>query len=191
MSEPQPHQLFRGAVAEFGDRLSAVPADAWEAPTPCTEWTVRDLTAHVVEEELWVPPLLAGEPADEIGDRIAGDVLGSDPVQAWKQAAERAREATTGDAVLSATVRLPSGEVNAADYLYEMFADHLIHTWDLARAIGASEKLDPELVAACAAWFDGVEDKWRAAGVIGSPVAMPADADDTMALVARFGRDPR
>lgn len=187
----EPHHLFRRAVDAFGDRLSAVPDGAWEAPTPCPEWTVRDLVGHVVEEELWVPALLAGETVEEIGDRFAGDVLGRDPVSAWQSAAARAREATADDAVLTAPVRLPSGEIRGADYLWEMFADHLIHTWDLGRAIGGPEKLDVDLVRACAEWFTTVEDGWRAEGVIGPPVAVPADADATTTLLARFGRDAR
>lgn len=187
---PPAHHLFQRAMAGFGERLPAGGDSAWSAPTPCPEWTVRDLVAHVVEEELWVAPLLAGEPAEQIERRIADDVLGDDPVAAWRRSAEQARVATDDDAALAATIRLPSGDLTGEAYLHEMFADHLIHTWDLARAVGASEVLDAELVAACADWFDSVEAAWRAEGVIADPVTVGTDADPQTALLARFGRRP-
>ncbi|MFW6034092.1 MAG: TIGR03086 family metal-binding protein [bacterium] len=186
-----PHHLFRQALDEFGDRVVAVPAGAWDRPTPCPEWTVRDLVHHVVEEELWAAAALAGETAAEIGDRFAGDLLGDDPVEAWQRAAAGVRPMLSDDAVLNVTVELPGGKVTATDFLYEMFADHLIHSWDLARAAGGAEALDSALVAACAEWFDTVEDSWRAEGAIGPPAPTPPGAGPTAALVARFGRDPR
>jgi hypothetical protein len=72
-----------------------------------------------------------------------------------------------------------------------VFADHLIHTWDLARAIGADERLDAHLVEACATWFDEHEREWRENSEIGPPVAMPEGADAQACLLARFGRDAR
>lgn len=186
-----PHHLFRQALDEFGDRVLAVPADAWNGPTPCPEWTVRDLVHHVVEEELWAAAALAGESAAEIGNRFSGDLLGDDPVGAWRRAAAQVRPMLSDDGVLTVTVELPGGKVAATDFLYEMFADHLIHTWDLARASGGAAELDPALVAACAEWFDTVEDSWRAEGAIGPPAPTPPGASRTAALVARFGRDPR
>jgi hypothetical protein len=69
-----------------------------------------------------------------------------------------------------------------------LFADHLIHAWDLARAIGGDECLDAGLVAACATWFDAVEDAYRSAGAIAVRPPVPGDADAQTMLLARFGR---
>lgn len=186
-----PRPLLRRAMHGFGRRLAAIPADAWQEPTTCAGWTVRDLVDHVVEEELWAPPLLAGEPAEQIGDRFAGDRLGDDPQVAFDQARAAVEASLRQDGVLDATVRLPSGEQTGRAFLWELFADHLVHTWDLARAAGGDETLDRELVEACAAWFDDHEDAWRAAGEIGPPAPVPAGAGPQAALLARFGRDVR
>jgi uncharacterized protein (TIGR03086 family) len=187
-ADTDPRHLLDRAMTVFGDRLGGVDGRL-DAPTPCADWTVRDLIDHVVEEELWAPPLLAGETVDEIGDRFAGDHLGDDPVGAWRRAAAAARAATTADDAVTADVRLPGGTISGGDYLTELFADHLIHSWDLARATGGDERLPDDLVAACAAWFDANEDTWRAQGVIGPRVEVPADADPQTRLLARFGRD--
>jgi hypothetical protein len=49
--------LYRRACDEFDARVQAIRPDQWDAPTPCSDWTVRDLVNHVTVEELWVPPL--------------------------------------------------------------------------------------------------------------------------------------
>lgn len=66
--------LHARACALFGGRLQLVGTHDWDRPTPCAEWDVRALVGHVVAEDLWTPPLLAGRTIAEIGDRFDGDV---------------------------------------------------------------------------------------------------------------------
>ncbi|WIB61208.1 maleylpyruvate isomerase N-terminal domain-containing protein [Curtobacterium sp. MCLR17_007] len=57
------------AAAEFGRRVAAVTD--WDAATPDSEWTTRDLVAHVIDEQRWIPRLLTGaghDPADHDHD---------------------------------------------------------------------------------------------------------------------------
>ena len=71
--------LMASAIDGFEQRLGAVGATEWNAATPCDDWDVRTLVNHVVNELLWMPPLLEGKTIAEVGDRFDGDVLGSDP----------------------------------------------------------------------------------------------------------------
>jgi hypothetical protein len=74
------------------------------------------------------------------------------------------------------------------NYTEQLFADPLVHGWDLARAIGLDEAaLDPALVESCSAWFTAWEDGYRGAGVIG-PRAAPGTSGDAERLLAAFGR---
>lgn len=98
-------------------------------------------------------------------------------IAAWRAAADAARAATTPDDALTAEIRLPSGTTSGAEFLRELFADHLIHTWDLARATGGDQRLPDDLVAACSDWFDANEDTWRAQGEIGPTVDVDVDDD--------------
>ena len=66
----------------------------------------------------------------------------------------------------------------AAEYARQLAADHLVHAWDLARALGVDDTLDPEAVHAVAEWFEPTEELWREAGVIGPRVPVPDDADE-------------
>jgi ketosteroid isomerase-like protein len=85
-------------------------------------------------------------------------------------------------------VHLSFGDTPATEYLDQLFADHLIHAWDVAQAIGADTELDADLVAACAAWFDSAEDAYRGAGAVGPRLYVTAGADPQTVLLARFGR---
>ena len=41
--------VVRAARAGFYDLIDSVDGDGWRAPTPCTEWEVRDVVAHLVD----------------------------------------------------------------------------------------------------------------------------------------------
>ncbi len=176
---------LRRSVEDFGHRIEAVGDDQWEAPTPNADWDVRALVGHVVDEQLWMPPLLAGGTIDEVAGQIPADPLDDEPA-----VARQAALAAVDDVDLDRTVHLSFGDVPAEEYLMQLLADHVVHGWDLARATGQDERLDPELLAAVASWFDEREAMYREGGVIGPAVQVDSD-DPQDRLLARFGRDPR
>ena len=176
------------ATAGFGACLEGVGPEQWHEPTPDTGWDVRALVAHVADEQRWAPPLLAGRTIEDIGDSIPADPLGDSPVTSVRDATA-AMLAAVEDLDLDATVHLSFGDVPAQEYLMQLFADHLIHTWDLARATGQAERLEPTLVEACATWFADREDLYRDGGVIGPAVAVEGDGSQD-ALLGRTGRNP-
>ncbi len=144
---PTTFELIVQGIDAFGEKVRAVPADRWTAPTPCTDWSVRDLVNHVTGEHLWAPHLLDGETIAQVGDRYDGDVLGDSPVAAWERAAEASRaawQAASPDAV----VHLSFGDNPALEYGKQMLSDLLIHGWDLARGAGLDETMEPTAVVA-------------------------------------------
>ena len=132
-------------MAEFVSRLDSV-GDQWAAPTPCPDWDVRALVNHIVGEDLWTVPLMEGATIEEVGDRFDGDLLGDDPVAAARGAADAATIATGSGVVAGRTVHLSFGDTPAEEYAYQLAADHLVHGWDLAAAVGGDRQFDPELV---------------------------------------------
>lgn len=185
-----PVELYRGAAAGFGNCVHAVGPDQWSWPTPCSEWNVRELVNHLVGENRWVPELFAGRTVADVGDRLDGDLLGADPVAAWDSSIAAALDSIGEDGAMARIVRLSFGDLPGGEYVMQLFADLLIHGWDLARAIGADEHLDAALVTACATWFEGAAELYRGAGVVGSQVEVAATADPQARLLAAFGRDP-
>jgi len=180
--------MLRRSVEEFGTRVSEIRDDQWDGATPDTEWNVRDLVSHVLAENLWAPPLFAGSTISEVGDRFDGDVLGPDPKGSWLTASGDALAAAGAPGAMDRTVHLSFGDFPGREYAMQLFADHLIHAWDLARAIGADERLDRELVDACTVWFAPVEEAYRSAGAIAGRPPVPDGADAQTRLLAMFGR---
>jgi uncharacterized protein (TIGR03086 family) len=123
-----------------------------------------------------------------VGARFDGDVLGADPAAAYEQAAAEAIAAVDTDGALDRMVHLSFGDVPGEEYAWQLFTDHLIDGWDLARATRADDRLEPNLVAARADWFTQREDAYRAAGLIGPRPALPPDADPQTVLLAACGR---
>ena len=179
--------LYHRTVEAFADRVNAVKDDQWGDPTPCTEWTVRDLANHVTYENLWTAPLMEGSTIEEVGTRFDGDVLGEDPIGSALAAARAAIAAVAKSLPQGGTVHLSFGETPKEEYALQLAADNLIHGWDLAVATGGDTRMDPNLVHAIAAWFDGQEQMYRDGGAIGARRTLTGDAQHD--LLARFGRD--
>jgi uncharacterized protein (TIGR03086 family) len=178
--------LHRRAVEQWAARVAAVKDDQWVDPTPCAQWSVRELVNHVVAEELWTAPLLGGKTIQEVGSQFDGDVLGDDPARTARLAADEA--AAIVDAILpgGGRVHLSYGQEDMGEYVRQLCADHLIHGWDLAAATGGDTSMDPALVAEVGAWFAEREATYRDAGVVGPRTSGAGDpASD---LLARFGR---
>jgi uncharacterized protein (TIGR03086 family) len=179
--------LYTRCDAAFRARVDAV-GERWAAPTELPGWDVRALVHHVVVEERWAPPLFAGLTIDEVGDIFEGDQLVPDPLSAARDASGAALDAVREDGALERTVHLSFGATPGAEYALQLAADHLVHAWDLARALGVDDTLDPDAVQAVAAWFGPTEDLWREVGVIGPRVPVPDDADAQTRLLSMFGR---
>ena len=188
ITSPPVTELYALCTDCFTSRVRQV-GDRWSAPTLLPGWDVRSLVGHVVGEERWTPPLLAGATIAEVSDRFDGDLLGADPVAAYSDAAAAALEAVLAPGAMEATVHLSFGDVRGAEYAMQLAADHLVHAWDLTRALGIDATLDPTAVRPVLAWFGcGAEEAYRAAGVIGPRASVPAGSDVQDELLARFGR---
>src|SRR4029077_14218463 len=133
--------LYTRAVSSFVDKVSAVTDDQWSAPTPCSDWTVRDLVNHIVSEQLWSAPLFDGATIADVGDRFDGYLLGDDPGGTAAQAGATASRAVAAPDAMVRTVHLSFGDTPAEEYVTQLLADHAIHGWDLAVGIGADRAL--------------------------------------------------
>jgi uncharacterized protein (TIGR03086 family) len=180
-------KIYAACSAGFTERVHAV-GDRWADPTPLPGWDVRELVNHLVNEERWTPPLFGGATIEEIGDRFDGDLLGADPVARVEEAAAAALAAVRAEGAVEGVVHLSFGDHPGHEYAMQLAADHLVHSWDLARALGADETLDPAAVASVLDWFDGTEEQYREMGVIGPRTAIPAGAGPQEQLLSRFGR---
>ncbi|MEU7576980.1 TIGR03086 family metal-binding protein [Streptomyces sp. NPDC041068] len=188
-AEPPLLDRHAEALDLFTDRVHAVRTDQWDAPTPCTEWTVRDLVNHLASEQLWVPPLVRdGASVEAVGDAFDGDMLGPDPVTSWDTAAAASRAAFREPGALDRTVHLSFGDTSAAFYCGQMTTDLVVHAWDLSRAVGADETLPDALVNFSVREISPYAAELEKSGLFAAAVEPPAGADVRTKLLALLGR---
>ena len=126
------------AVDATGQLVAAVRDDEWAIPTGCTGWTVRDLVGHLVGGNRAFAAMAAGEEPPG-GD----DLLGDDPLAAYRESGEALRAAFTRPGVLDEVFRVPAGTLPGAVVLHLRLTELLVHGWDLARATGRSTTVLP------------------------------------------------
>ncbi|SNT31294.1 TIGR03086 family protein [Asanoa hainanensis] len=182
---------YQRALRGFADQVARIRPDQWSAPTPCTDWTVRDLVNHLVYEDRWSVPLINGASLGSVGNRFEGDLLGADPVGAAQDASAESVAAVRASGALSRDVELSFGVTPAEEYVRQLLADHVVHGWDIAAATGQDRDLDDDLLQEVAAWFPANEDAYRSGGAIGAAVEVPSNATAQDKLIAAFGRNPR
>jgi uncharacterized protein (TIGR03086 family) len=178
----------RSALRQFDNRVQLIGDNQWHNPTPDTEWDVTDLVRHLVYEQLWAPPLLAGKSIADVGDAFEGDVLGEYPKGAWTAAAAAARGAFAQAGALDRTVQLSFGDLPAPVYLWQMIVDLVAHSWDLAKAINASDHMPNDLVTATLGEAREVATQFAGSGLFAPPIAVPGCTDDLTELLALLGR---
>jgi uncharacterized protein (TIGR03086 family) len=164
-------------VNAFDARVQAAPADSWSNPAPCENWTAADVVAHIATGMNGLSAgLTGGEPAS---------VDASDPVATWTAARDRTLAAISS-ADLSGNVNGPFGPMPAEQVIGRfMSTDILVHSWDLARAVGGDEALDQDTVAAAYSGLKPMDAMLRQPGVFG-PKIEPAEGDDLQTEFLKF-----
>jgi uncharacterized protein (TIGR03086 family) len=182
--------LLSRADDGFALRLALVGPGQWAAPTPCTEWDVRALVNHVVGANRRYTMLLHGATTDEAEAIRAADHLGDDPVASFAATAAELKAAFAEPSAMARTAYHPAGERTGAQLLEMRVLDIAVHTWDLARAIGADESLDPDVVA-FALTLQDTFDAGRQRGAFAPPPGKtPADSSAQARLLYLAGRRP-
>ena len=171
---------YQQAATGFTARLNAVTDDQWANPTPCTDWSVRELVDHVIAIQRQIPEGLG---------TIVDD--GADAQATWKAVHEGALTALRQPGVLEGTMRGMRGdEVPVEMALIPRLSDLHVHTWDLARATGGDERLSPEVAAIVLERLKPNDDALRKSGSFGPKVEPPQDADVQVELLCFLGRRP-
>jgi uncharacterized protein (TIGR03086 family) len=169
---------------EFGKRVDAAPDDAWDKPSPCPEWKARDVVKHVTDIQRHLVWRLNGSQGDE-----PTSPEGVDPKTLWRESYAATKEALNQPGALEKTVPGPMGDMPVEMAVGRIYAsDILVHTWDLARAVGGDEKLDADAVAQAFKGLEPMDAMIRRPGVFGPKVEPPEGADEQTRFLSFLGR---
>jgi uncharacterized protein (TIGR03086 family) len=136
----------------------------------------------------WAAELAAGRTIGDVGSRLDGDLLGSDPAAAFEESAAAAAAAFLRPGALDAPCAVSYGPVPGSVYAGHRFFDVFIHGWDLAVATGQDTKLDADLMQACRDVIEPQLQSFRDAGALASPLPVPAGASPQERFLAMLGR---
>ncbi len=186
------------AIDATGLLISAVRDDQWAAPTPCPEWTVRDLVGHMVTSNYAFVRILGGT-APEAPGRTAPEAPGGGAdslrpdaglVDAYRDSAAALVGAFRQPGVLDRVHTVPIGPVPGIAALHLRITEVLVHGWDLARATG-QDAVFPEDLAEQELAFSRSKlgDIPQGRTPFAPPQPVPGDAPAIDRLVALLGRD--
>jgi uncharacterized protein (TIGR03086 family) len=181
-----PADEHRYVAGGFTARVRGARPDSWDDPAPCEGWVARDVVRHLVE---WFPAFLKAGAGIELP---RGPSVDEDPVAAWGVHSDGVQDLLDDPATGRKVLADPHvGEVpldQAVDRFYTV--DVFMHTWDLARATGQDERLDPERCRRLLEGMRPMDEVLRKSGHYGPRVEVVEDADVQTQLLAFIGRRP-
>jgi uncharacterized protein (TIGR03086 family) len=136
-----------------GQLISAVRDDHWNAPTPCPEWTVRDLVSHVVRGNYLFAGILAGLPPVAPPD---SSLPPAELVISYRDSARDLLAAFRQPGVLDRVFTVPFGTVPGNVALHLRITEVLVHGWDIARATDQRAEFPDDIVEAELAFSHGL-----------------------------------
>ena len=186
---------YQSAMQEADRVIRGITPEQYGAPTPCAEWNVRQLVNHLVFGNWMFARAASGErvavEGDDDDDDELPDMLGDDPAMAFRDSADAAVAAWRRPGAVEEVCHLPFADLPGAAAMRIHFKDIVAHTWDLARATGQDEEIDPELASEALAISRAVvNDELRELGAFGPAVDVGNDAPVHHQLVGFLGRTP-
>jgi uncharacterized protein (TIGR03086 family) len=168
-------------IADFDARVQAAPPGSWSNASPCGAWTARDVVAHIIGNARGMTAQITGSEKIEL-------TADEDVVAAWNSTRDGLLHAVnTGD--LSKEVAGPFGPMPAEQVIGRlMCTDMLVHTWDLARAVGGDERLNAEAVTGAYSGLKPMDAMIRRPGAFGAKLEVPDGADEQTEFLLFLGR---
>lgn len=181
---PMP-ELVGAAVETAAGIIANIGPDQWSLPTPCTEWNVRDVVAHLVAGNRVLTMALQGEkPGFDAYQRPV-----ENPAADFTTSSETMLALLEAPGAMTGSIALPYGTMPAPAAAGFRFVDLLNHAWDLAKATGQPTDFAPDLnEAALTMSRASMQGRERPAGVIGPEQQAPAGASAADKLAAFLGR---
>jgi len=173
---------YRSLSASMTETIASVPDDRWAAPTPCADWTARDLVGHLVSTSGMFLGFIGQDPPE-------GTSVDDDPLGAFTEARDAVQAALDDPASANQEYDGLTGPTTFAKGVDGFLAaDLVIHRWDLARATGQDEGLPVEEVRRVYETLKPMDEQMRQPGAFGPKVEPPAGADEQTQLLCFLGR---
>lgn len=189
---PDSQPDLRAALARtqhwVAELVGAVTPEQLALPTPCAEFDVAQLVAHLYGVADRLEAMGQGRPAASVPAFV--EDLPADLAAGYRERAARSQAAWDDDAALTRVVAAPFGPLPGSQVIGVYVSEQLTHGWDLAVATSRPAEAPADLVALGEAAIRVVLDPIPRGGPVpfGPAVAPPADVGPTGRLAAYLGR---
>jgi uncharacterized protein (TIGR03083 family) len=164
-------ELHLAVCRRFGEAVRSANGK-WDHRSPCDAWDARGVLEHVIgfHDVLLLRPL-----------GLKPNRPREDPQVRWQLTYRALAEALRPERAT---------QLDKQELVPKLTRDVLVHTWDLARAVAADDRLDPGWCELCYADLPADPQALTASGMFNAPVAVGNEVDVQARLLARLGRDP-
>ena len=138
-------EALKLATSEFERRLAQVASEGWDSPSPCAEWTVRDVCDHLVGGNRFAVLVISGADWRAALTTVQDGDFAGDPRATFGDTGAQQIAAFQVAGALARVVSHPAGPMSGRDFARHRVLDLVVHGWDVARSSGGDERIDPEL----------------------------------------------
>lgn len=183
-------QAYIDGAEYFLGTLDELPDDAWDKPTQCDGWSVRQVAVHVANGYRFLGPQVNGETIDP--ELRNADTWPPDLRDAARAAFADAVSVLRTPGLMESSIMNRGRETPMSTVANIRVMDNVVHAWDVRSSLGmdatipaellkiADDSTPPELMAAT-----------RASGAYAAPIDVDESADFQTRVLAKLGRDAR
>ena len=181
------------AVTTSVEAVSKVDNSDLARPTPCSEWTLADLLAHMTAQHHGFAAAARGRGTDPAAWRLRPS---TDPVADHRAAADLVLAAFAENGVAEREFALP--ELGTAPFPAEQavafhLIDYVVHGWDVARTLDRLYALHPDVTAPAlriAAQVPNNERRLDPNAPFAPALPVTPNAPPLNQILSALGRDP-
>lgn len=173
-------ELYRRLSNRLSETVASVTPDGWQSPSPCPDWTVRDVLDHVIglHEALLT---MAGQDVPAMGD---------EPAERWETVSTAAQTALDDPEVANRTFDSQFAGVTSLSRIFDTFGavDLVVHRWDIAHGAGVDDTMADDDLALVWNFVKDKGDMMRTPGGFGPELDAGDDPTEQERVLAFLGR---
>lgn len=185
---PDPQRQLRAALDQTQRQVAAIQSTDLNQSTPCGEYDVRTLLAHLIAVLRKLEVVGRGGDMARVTD--PADDLADDWADVFRRARIDLDQIWAPGSVLDTNYSVPWGSMTGHELLDAYAHEFTVHAWDLSRVTGLDNELDPVLATAALDWYSRnvPADSRPEGGPFAPAVAVADDADEYTRLAGFVGR---
>jgi uncharacterized protein (TIGR03086 family) len=190
---PDPLRILDLTQTRASSVIASIRKDQLHLPTPCDQWSVRDVINKLVASTLLFAAFGKRENGDPNLDLVnPKELIGDDPLGTFLSAAAKCREAWRSPGALDGMATSTIGEAKARSVLNARIFDTTVLSWDISKACSVAYSIDDEQAKYVLRVANALVPAVRShnSARYKDPVSVSDDSSNFEKMISVTGRDP-